>query len=250
MNRFTETGTIAALSLALGAGLFHGYTTLMTETQKQPEVSPFIQDADNQTAYVTVDNLQSTIRALIDNAQSRWYEQLEKRSQAQKLIQSQLSDLQQTFDYLSDELGQQGHSIAALEYALESTPLTNPTSISTDIKPASELRLGEHIDQNLEEAAFESEQTLAARAQTQSLMDKLPGVILNDFRCGKGVCRAAFTRVDGDKPNLETLWGEPPFVNQIIEVPQDDGGTILYFTERDVSMDDIRDKLSLSSLGT
>lgn len=182
-------------------------------------------------------NLEKTLSTLTEQSQARWTRYLSE----QQNMHAHISDIKNSIQTLDDDMQSQISNILMDQENLNGRAMDYHANKKG---PISESALGDYIDQALDNQSLAydepNDQAHEAIAQTQALMTQLPGVTLNNMQCGSGYCRAAFARIDGETPKLDSLWGQPPFINQIVEVPQDDGSVLLYFTEAGVSMDDIR----------
>ncbi|TVZ41004.1 hypothetical protein P886_0341 [Alteromonadaceae bacterium 2753L.S.0a.02] len=71
------------------------------------------------------------------------------------------------------------------------------------------------------------------------LMDN-PEIVVDRVRCNQNYCSALFNTVDGASPNIEEVWGNPPFMHEGFSIPQIDGGLLLYFTDDQTNIDELR----------
>ena len=63
------------------------------------------------------------------------------------------------------------------------------------------------------------------------------------MQCGDSFCRATFTHLGGEVPDIGVLFGEPPFVTEGFTVERPDGRVMLYFTQPGESLEQFRDEL-------
>lgn len=102
------------------------------------------------------------------------------------------------------------------------------------------------IDRNLDFVDFDAEATESTRNIVLQSIAKAPGINLDDMQCGEGYCRAAFTHVNGDQPDVSQLLGAPPFVGEGFTVAKPDGRLMVYFVEQGKSFDEIRQRIAAS----
>lgn len=107
-------------------------------------------------------------------------------------------------------------------------------------KTVTEADLGHWMDETLRAGSFDKAATEQAREQAGKSLAKLPGVNLDDLQCGKGFCRATFTQESGDPPELQELFGEPPFQTEGFTVNEADGRVSLYFARPGESLEEFR----------
>ena len=72
--------------------------------------------------------------------------------------------------------------------------------------------------------------TNQAIEQTAQSLSRLPGTYLEDMQCGERFCRATFGNEKGEQPDIQNLFGDPPFVNEGFTVNEANGRVSLYFT--------------------
>ena len=75
-----------------------------------------------------------------------------------------------------------------------------------------------------------------------SLSQTLPGVNLVGMQCGDGFCRATLAQADGERPDVSSLIGMPPFSTEGFTMDTGDGRLLVYFTESGVTLDDLRNR--------
>lgn len=107
-------------------------------------------------------------------------------------------------------------------------------------KTVTEADLGHWMDETLRAGSFDKAATEQAREQAGKSLAKLPGVNLDDLQCGKGFCRATFTQENGELPELQELFGEPPFQTEGFTVNEADGRVSLYFARPGESLEEFR----------
>lgn len=250
MKNITEKAPLMIASIALVTSIY-GWFAHQSQTPngrfETPSNNTSINTAENSTPTKTetrtaegLTKLEAAVLTLTEQSQARWARYLTEQAS----LQANMADLKTQVFALEDNLASQQIGYAHNDLDAQQHSAEQPGSAPDPTDTVSETALGDYIDQiitqNLAHEPLEDTKTLETMAQTQSLMSQLPGVTLNELHCGTGFCRATFARVDGEKPALDALWGQPPFVNQIVEVPQPDGQVVLYFTEVGVSMADIR----------
>jgi hypothetical protein len=60
------------------------------------------------------------------------------------------------------------------------------------------------------------------------------------MQCGESFCRATFAHENGEQPDIQGLFGEPPFVNEGFTIHEPDGRVTLYFTRPGESLEKLR----------
>jgi hypothetical protein len=107
-------------------------------------------------------------------------------------------------------------------------------------KKISDADIGHWMDETLRAGFFDREATELAREQAVKSIAKLPGLGLEDIQCGRDFCRATFTQENGEPPEIEGLFGEPPFETEGFAVNEADGRVALYFTRPGESLEALR----------
>lgn len=97
------------------------------------------------------------------------------------------------------------------------------------------------LDSSLGAEQQDAEKTGRITNETLTALSKnLPDVNLDSMNCSKGYCRASFSHINGQKPETRKLFGEPPFMGQGFTVVEPDGRVLLYFTEADQSLAELK----------
>ena len=104
----------------------------------------------------------------------------------------------------------------------------------------SDKEFGQLLDEFMTDGGIDEEFTDIATGQTQDILTDIPGVNLNDMKCGLGFCHAVFSHESGKRPEIRGIFGRPPFLNEATSIYEADGSVSLYFTEPGVSLEDLR----------
>jgi len=106
--------------------------------------------------------------------------------------------------------------------------------------PVSDAEMAHWLDQSIiiDKAGVGPEMRIKDVAQRS--IRKLPDVNLDDLKCGDGFCRATFSHAAGEKPEVNKLFGEPPFLNEGFTINQPDGRVLLYFNQPGESIEELR----------
>jgi hypothetical protein len=107
-------------------------------------------------------------------------------------------------------------------------------------KRLSEGDLAAWMRSELGAAGYDPSRTREAEQQIEQSLSALPGVELDDAECGARFCRCTLSRADGERPEVDELFGAPPFVNQAFTIFEADGSVSIFFTSRGVSIDQLR----------
>ncbi len=138
--------------------------------------------------------------------------------------------------------------LAARLQALENRPgpdqAAEPEKSLTDETRITEAEVEQWIDRSLDFIDFDAEATESARATARHSLSNNPDILLDDMQCGEGVCRAAFTHVNGSQPDVAKLFGAPPFTGEGFTVTKPDGRVMIYFAEDGKSLEAIRQQLA------
>lgn len=140
--------------------------------------------------------------------------------------------------------------IEALESAGAKGHETDDSSLSAhgNGTPRDELTadadLGKWLRDELEGGRWDRDSTNLAAAQVESTLVDLPGVELDEIACNVDYCQAVFASVDGERPRVGELFGRPPFSNEGFTMEGTDGRVHVFFTMREVSLDEIRERFS------
>jgi hypothetical protein len=60
------------------------------------------------------------------------------------------------------------------------------------------------------------------------------------MQCDEKFCRAIFTKTNGKEPDIQALYGEPPFLTEGFTLNDADGRISLYFTQPGVTLAELR----------
>lgn len=113
----------------------------------------------------------------------------------------------------------------------------------------SDGELGDYIDQSIA-SGLDELQSNTAWNETQSLLVDMPGVILNDMHCNTEFCSARFSSENGNPPDLDSLWGNPPYMYGGMSEIQQDGSVLLYFAGEGVSLEETRTRMGENQGGS
>jgi hypothetical protein len=105
-----------------------------------------------------------------------------------------------------------------------------------------EREMGRWMDDVLSSGYLDDVATTLAAEQVESSVVNLSGVHLAEMLCSQRFCRASFAREDGKAPDIESLLGTPPFVNEGFTVKEPDGTLRVYFTDSGVSLGELQDE--------
>lgn len=100
--------------------------------------------------------------------------------------------------------------------------------------------LGHWMDETLRVGYWNRDSTTRATEQAVKSLEKMPDVNLEDMQCSESFCRATFAQVNGEEPDIGSLFGEPPFLNDGFTIHEPDGRVTLYFTQPGESLEAIR----------
>ena len=172
---------------------------------------------------------------------------------------------QKVYDHILDTQHQQERFNGVLEH-IEARLEAVETSANTQVSGADELNeeysaykapkpaqvtdedIGYFIDESLYAGYQNDGLTSLAADQVVANLDKVPGVSLDDMQCADRFCRATFSHVNGEQPEVHGLFGEPPFVNEGFTIVQPDGRVALYFNQPGESLSELRSEVG-DSLG-
>lgn len=185
-------------------------------------------------------------------------------SSANETLKSYINSNKTQIEKIQKEQGELNASIETLNQrlknVLDNLALSNEKSIEEQVlvengetetyssgrKPfVSEKQLSHYVDAVIENEGWDENTTNKAWEQTHQILETMPGVMLDDMQCAANICRAKFARIDGQMPDIDNIWGNPPFMSEGFTIPQNDGSVILYFTGENSSVDDFREMASL-----
>jgi len=176
---------------------------------------------------IHVNNKESAQKVVEEVSQGDVKEQMDALELEQVKINTTIGELAVDIKFLLENISKKKQKI------LEDDDESEQDSLS-------DAALGKHIEDNLDDQFVDDEKTAMVLSQTEESLKKIPGVEVTELRCGTGVCKAKFVRVDGKRPNIDSMWGEPPLMHEGLTEQQDDGSIVLYFTDGEASLDEIR----------
>lgn len=166
--------------------------------------------------------------------QKSYHARVNKMMQAQETIMKRLTRLDKQLKTLSLDGSDPEEAINYDERQRQEQPHL-----------VAERDFGQWMDTSLTEDKYDETLTEQNLIQTQQLLTKIPGVNLQDMKCAPGFCRASFNSLDGSRPNLRSLYGQPPFTNEISTMFEEDGSVTMYFTDNEVSLQDLKTEIVL-----
>ena len=178
---------------------------------------------------VVQDRLDNLIGAL--EQQKRYNLSLEKRIKEEANLEKRLDKLTAELSDIRniEDLGWESDDQADADSQSDKDPMK-----------ISDKEFGQLLDQLITDGGFDEEFTDIAIGQTQEILAEMPGVNLDDMKCGVGFCRAVFSHENGERPEIRGIFGRPPFMNDSTSIYEPDGSISLYFTEPGVSLGDLK----------
>lgn len=107
-------------------------------------------------------------------------------------------------------------------------------------RKVSEADLGHWIDETFRVGSGDAHLTAQATEQAAMSIRKLSNINLDDMQCDERFCRATFTKTNGKEPDIQALYGEPPFLTEGFTLYEADGRISLYFTQPGVTLAELR----------
>ena len=188
-----------------------------------------------------LDELSSNLR----HYQQTNEEQFKQTRLGQARLNKSLADLDARLRPL-ETAGVEQTTDASIPHSVEqATDMALSDNLVRDLEPVrvNELELGQWMDETLRTGNWDREATELAIEEVEKRLANLPGVNLEDMQCSsEGFCRATFTHENGKRPNIQNLFGAPPFVNAGFTIHEADGSVSLYSTESGISLEDFRSK--------
>lgn len=132
---------------------------------------------------------------------------------------------------------------AAVDSPLEqSTDTSNLNGHAGQALPEniSEKELSRRLDETFRVGTGDAHLTAQATEQATISVGKTPGINLENMQCDQRFCRATFTNTNGREPDIQSLYGEPPFLTEGFTISEPDGRVLLYFTQPGVSLTALR----------
>ena len=185
-----------------------------------------------------LDELASALQSYQKSGQDQW-----DRIQAQ---QARLHRMQADFDRrlrtveATDATPPAGAAISVGTEADSDTVVMNIDGEPVEIEEVSEIDLGRWMDEILRVEYVKQDSTELATEQVLNSLEKVPGVLLEAMQCGESFCRAIFAHENGGQPDVDDLFGAPPFEGESFTVNDPDGRVTLYFTSTGGSLDALR----------
>ena len=163
-------------------------------------------------------------------------EQLREATREQARLSQMLQQLEVRLDQVEDLAS--ANALGPVDEAPKYDPARPPQ--------LSDGQVGAWMDNSLDAGLQDEETTVTMADQVINTLHKVPGVQLDDVSCGDRFCRATFSHVNGQQPELDELFGEPPFVNEGFTVIQPDGRVRLYFNQPGQSLAELRGEAEVS----
>jgi len=154
---------------------------------------------------------------------------LEARIYAAETLQSQQSNQTDDSSGIVQELAQEAN---------------NDEQESSDSNKINERAMGRWMDDILSSGYLDDAATFIAADQVERGVVNTPGMQLLDMLCTEKFCRASFAREDGELPDIGSLLGSPPFVNEGFTVNNPDGTVTVYFTDTGISLSELQNEAS------
>ena len=108
----------------------------------------------------------------------------------------------------------------------------------------SKADFGLRLDNVLKSGYVDIDSTSLATEQTTESLVHLSSVQLEDMTCNDRYCRATFRHEKGKDQEISKLFGRPPFMGEGFTIVRPNNLALLYFTQPNVSFEDIRKELS------
>lgn len=170
-----------------------------------------------------------------------------------RLRSLETADGEQTTDVVLADSIEQATDTAVVDDVEQAVDTTVPDSDAGDSGSGrmSETNLGHWMNETLSaEPYWDLEWTEQAREQTLESLAEVPDVNLEDMQCREDFCRATFADENGEKPAIQELFGEPPFLTEGFTIDEADGRVSVYFTRPGVSLGELRSEaLEAAQLG-
>lgn len=189
----------------------------------------------------------------VTSAPARESELKDKLDEVAAVLDRYRKESQEHWKQVATEQTRLGNALADLKAGLKSGASTgagdqedrvpsDDDAKGPEAKDLSEGDLGRWIDESLHVGNVKREATNAAIEQAATSLEKSPEIILEDMKCGDAFCRATFSGESGERPALQDLYGQPPFDNEGFTIDETDGRVTLYFTQKNVSLEAVRNE--------
>lgn len=178
-----------------------------------------------------LDKLTNVLQHYQQTSQEKWQQVQRQQARLSKV----LADLESRLRSAEDAIGEPTTDAAVSNSVEQATD----TAVSNSGR-VSEGDLGHWMDETLRVGYWDRDSTTQATEQAVKSLEKAPDVILEDMRCSESFCRATFAQINGEQPDIGSLFGKPPFVNEGFTIHEPDGRVTLYFTQPGESLEALR----------
>jgi hypothetical protein len=180
-----------------------------------------------------LDELASALQSDRQSAQDQW-----SRIQSQQArLQRMLADFERRLRTVEATAAAPTTDAALSGSATEGMDIDAGQVETEDV---SEVDLSRWMDEILRVEYVKQDSTELATEQVLNSLETMPGVLLDAMQCGESFCRATFAHENGGQPDIDALFGGPPFEGESFTVHDPDGRVTLYFTVSGGSLEAFR----------
>jgi len=190
------------------------------------------------TSAVGVQDRLDELASALRHYQQTNQEQLQQANLQQTRLNTMLADLDTRLRSVETGASEQTTRAVVSDSVEQETDTAVPNSGAG--KSESETDLRHWMDEKLRVGNIDRDSTALAIEQADKSIAKVPGINLEDMQCGERFCRATFAHENGEKPDIQGLLGEPPFVNEGFFINEPDGRVSVYFTRPGTSLNELR----------
>lgn len=170
--------------------------------------------------------------------------QFQRAQQEQARLSVELAALNARLGSIEAADSEPGRKVVGQNSIEQSTDIAdlNDGTGKPESRKVSEADLGHWIDETFRVGSGDTHLTAQATEQAAMSLRKLSNINLDDMQCEERFCRATFTKINGKEPDIQALYGEPPFLTEGFTLYEADGRISLYFTQPGVSMTELRNE--------
>ena len=230
------------IPMTIGITLFiAGFIFYWHQGQTKQHAVSDVAVADTMMQQASLHALKQVILEYQQGSQLQWQQLADQQAQISKTLET----LQVDVTRVQKDLAKQDERIADIAQQDLASASQGPAQADSG-NEITEKHMRQYIDETVEHFNTSPAKTEQAMQSTQEVLADLPGVALDDMKCTDQFCRAQFQSADGSRPDLSQLWGQGPFVNQGFTVEQEDGSVLVYFTDANTSLEDIRSNITVN----
>lgn len=168
--------------------------------------------------------------------------QFQRAQQDQARLSAELAVLNARLGSIETAASEPGTNVVGRNSVEPSTDAIdfNDGTGKPESRKVSEADLGHWIDETFRVGSGDAHLTAQATEQAAMSLGKLTNINLDTMQCDERFCRATFTKTNGKEPDIQALYGEPPFLTEGFTLYEADGRISLYFTQPGVTLAELR----------